>query len=253
MNTEIKDGFTKIESEEQLEKQFREHPGFYILEVADDDESFVRALSDHFGHGADVTVDGVSDSWTNDTIAKQCIAFRHVPDTAPVAESGFEKKTEFCGVSLKWLTEHEPKRIEGLSGKPLIIRDLAEEVLRAYTEINKQVGELAQLKAAREWVAIESAEQLEALPNGHYELAYSDRKDLSLFAKHNLAWFIAGNEKKQYSSEHLPVLYSHFRLITRAEDFTPPEREYNIGGLKYSRAELAQILGEQGIELKENE
>jgi len=125
-------------------------------------------------------------------LAKRYVGFRHVPDAVPVAD-GFEKKTEFNGICVKTFKQR------GASSQALMAQHIEEchahidkqaaeiaeltaenreqwersiaqgaEEYRLKDEIARLKSELAQLQSSREWVAIESAEQLDALESGVY-------------------------------------------------------------------------------------
>jgi hypothetical protein len=273
MNTEIKDGFTKIESEKQL----REQPdGFYIFVNKGGLES--RAIKRH-----DVWADAAGQCAPG-LLARYYIAFRHVPDAAPVAEEveilcagcgksaaiyitnmkqyfchvdcckkwqgccasdaamvaetpdgGFEKKTEFGGRSLDELAY--------ATGAGVPTTPIAQELVRAYAEIDRQAAELAQLKAAREWQPV-TVEALEAAPDGTYELIKGNPAYLLAAVKQHCNWWVSGFDGVRSSKTLSEFEYSHFRLITRAEDFTPPEKKITLSG-EYTRAELERILKER--------
>jgi hypothetical protein len=241
MMNEIKHGFTKIESVEQLNVL---PYGEYIVET---------------GYGSELSITKVmNDQWFAENrlwhsweVVSRYIAFRHVPDTAPVAESGFEKKTEFCGFNLESLATNK----RGLTATPM-----AQHILEAYDYIDKQAAELAQLKAAREWQPV-TVETLEKLPTclcefkkRGSEIVYGGGR--AYLGKYGFFYFLYGDKRHsgvQFEAEAIDAMFSHFRLITRAEDFTPPERRILIGDAEFSRSSLEKALREQGFELKESE
>lgn len=144
--------------------------------------------------------------------------------TVPVVDDGFEKKTEFDGWSLETLSE---KLVKPVSLMASHIRD-------CHVHIDKQAAELTALKAGREWVAIESAEQLDAATPGIYQGVHRDgNKRLSAFVKDVDGFRI--------SPHYILETYSHFRLLAPS-DFTPPQRKVKIESGEYTREEVLKML-----------
>jgi len=59
--------------------------------------------------------------------------------------------------------------------------------------------------------------------------------------KRNKSWGIVGCVGWDRWPE---IAFTHYRLITRAEDFTPPERRIKIEAGSYTRTQILELLGE---------
>lgn len=167
------------------------------------------------------------------TVVRELIKLR-AEKAAPVVDSGFEKKTVFDRLVLGELSS----KIVTLAAK-----ELAEHVQECHAEIDRRDAELAQLKAAREWQPV-TVEALEDAPDGTFE--FTCKKNGAMVAGQKIpggTWWVAGFAG-EYGKGTISGPYSHFRLITRAEDFTPPERKIKLDG-EYTRAELEKILKEK--------
>ena len=114
----------------------------------------------------------------------------------------FEKKIRILDESLH--------NLANTTGLPFSSH-LATEVLRAYAEIDR----LEQL-TNREWIPIESVERLADEPDGTFELISKKGEGVCVWKKQNAhAW--------RHHNQFFIDNYSHYRLITAAADFIPPE------------------------------
>lgn len=254
----LPEGFTAIESVEQMFNLPNEK---YILRAKNGCEFAAEKRGWRGWH-----VNGNTDYESRD-IASVFIGFRHIPDT-PVGEpdGGFEKRpwAQIPGDELHkylrkchdYIDKQAAERLASMEQvanqcaaafqEQLDQKDAEIHRLNAYAQslelaLSSSAKELSQLKAAREWQPV-TVEALEAAPDGTYEFIYPCKAGRKLRSglKSCGGWAFTGVSRAAMSE-----IYSHFRLITRAEDFTPPERLIKIEGGEYTVEQLQELISEQ--------